>query len=215
MKRKAVTIVLTGLLTVASWAIGSAGGAGPTVAAERQAPTTAPPTTVVEEEPLAYRFPDWTETLNTRQHGWLTAEGARCWESIARLQSFAQALGVPLVCEETERGGGIYNGVAVVKVTEDYVEPDYYLEVAAHELGHAWDFTRFNEWDRKMVATALGWESFDVEAWADIFSQGIGCWRDQGTGWRQAYGFATADQLETLRIVGLLPDVWECRDLPI
>ena len=130
------------------------------------------------------------------------------------VQPFAEIsheLNTPMVCLFS--GGlissdyaGFYNGNVII-LTAEGVEFSYYAEVAAHEIGHAYDFTNLTDTERDAVVEAMGWEQWDVEHYADVVAFSLGYWADYGDGWRHAGEAPTEAQIQALLAADLIPSL--------
>jgi hypothetical protein len=130
----------------------------------------------------------------------------RCWAAVAPLHELAESIGTPVICTPSEYWGGtLVEGVAIVWVRGDDTSAEMFQQIAVHELGHGYDFARYVDADRAAVGALLGWDEWNVEAFADVFAVAVGCWFDQGTGWRQAGEYPAQQTIAGLQATGLLP----------
>lgn len=125
-----------------------------------------------------------------------------CWNATVKFQSTARDLGTIISCIDPLYGksanvAGLYSGtITIISWPGNTFE--YYQDIIAHELGHAYDEKNLNAQDRLEVQEILGWETWDGDHYSDIYALHIGHWNDYGDGWRHEGEYPTGTQMSTL-----------------
>ena len=141
---------------------------------------------------------------------------ARCEAALVPFAALAEGLETGLECVDVftldgavyvSEAAGLYfaedigrDSLAAVRVHG--ADKLYYGDVAAHELGHAWQSQVLGQAGIDLVMDIYG---LDREAHADVIAYSLGYWRDYGNGWRHPQGPPTQDQITEMRAHGLIP----------
>jgi len=149
-------------------------------------------------------------------HSAQMSDMARCEAAIAPFEQLAERLDTELACFtdftvdtvgwESEAAGLYFaedvgqHSLAAIRIHG--ADQLYYGDVAAHELGHAWQARVLGHDGIDWVQDALG---LDREGHADVFAYSLGYWRDYGNGWRHPQGVPAHDLILKMRAASLLP----------
>lgn len=149
-------------------------------------------------------------------------EREACVEALSQVETLVPVSCVPgsLSYNEGASGEYLHGGpdpeafiyYTPVQATEDWATlVPFHRTVIAHEVGHAWWMDHATDDQRAGLVAVMGWEAFDEEAAATIFSMAVTSeWRDYWGGWAALHPGVpepTADQLHRIVALGLVPEV--------